>query len=102
MFYRKTLLGKSPFGWSPRLPHFILNSVISDSTIARSIVLFQTMRSISLSNNTQMPVETKQETQVCESSQMTIGKFCVCLLKAIQVPPLKNHWDSHTEEDLDN
>lgn len=38
--------------------------VISGSAIGRSGMLLQTMRSISFSNDTQMPIGTRQETNI--------------------------------------
>lgn len=78
------------------MPYFILNSVISDSIITRHSTLLQTRMSVSFSKDTRMPVGTRQETQICELSQVTMGKFCVCLINTIQVPTLKNYWDSQS------
>lgn len=89
--FRKKLLRQRP-----RLSYFILNSVISDSTIPRCSILLQTRRSVSFLKDTEMPVGTTQETQKCELSQVTMRKFCVCLINTIQVPTLKKHWDSQS------
>lgn len=88
---------RSPSEWSPWMPYFIPNPKSFQIVLGQSSTLLQTGRSISFSDETQMPVGTRQETKTYESSQVTTGKVCglswtmFAYFKVIQVPTFKNH-----------
>lgn len=75
-FGDKVLLEASPLWMEPMDALFHpVSYVIPNSTMTRSSIPLQMVRSISFSNETQMPTGTRQETQKYESSQVTTGKL---------------------------
>lgn len=85
MFYGKILLGKSPFGWSPWLPYSFHSKFCHfRQHYKQGPVHFSKLWG---PFNFQMTLKCLQKPgrkHKCESSQATIGKVWVRLLKAIQ------------------